>query len=109
MEDFSARIRRLVPEAKIAIAHGQLRSNVLEDVHDGFFHGQVRCAALSTIIENRLDIPNVNTLIVCGVIDSAGQLYQLQGRVGRSAGKAYAYFLCAPISAVEVAEKGSPQ
>jgi|BioPla2DNA2_1021312.scaffolds.fasta_scaffold00228_23 transcription-repair coupling factor (superfamily II helicase) len=107
MEDFAARIRRLVPEAKIAIAHGQLRSNVLEDIMMDFSMGRYDVLLCSTIIENGLDIPNVNTLIVYDADRfGLGQLYQLRGRVGRSARKAYAYFLVRPDKALsEVAEK----
>ncbi|MBI4092972.1 MAG: transcription-repair coupling factor [Candidatus Kerfeldbacteria bacterium] len=88
------RLKRLVPEARYAIAHGQMDEHELSSVMADFDTGQVDILVCSTIIENGLDLPNVNTLIV----DNAGrfglaQLYQLRGRIGRGARQAYAYFL----------------
>jgi transcription-repair coupling factor (superfamily II helicase) len=88
------RLRKLVPEATFVGAHGQMQEGQLEKVMNEFAHGEYDVLVCSTIIENGLDIPNVNTII----IDEAGklglaQLYQLRGRVGRSAVHAYAYLL----------------
>ncbi|MDO5022117.1 MAG: transcription-repair coupling factor [Eubacteriales bacterium] len=107
MEVFAAKLRKLLPEAKIAIAHGQLRSQVLEDIMLDFSLGRYDILLCSTIIENGIDIPNANTLIVYDA-DRFGlsQLYQLRGRVGRSTRLAYAYFLVRPDKALsETAEK----
>ncbi len=87
-------LEKLLPELLIETAHGQLSSNQLEDVMYRFIHGGFHVLVATTIIENGIDIPNVNTI----VIDRAdmygiSQLYQLRGRVGRSDRKAYAYLL----------------
>jgi transcription-repair coupling factor (superfamily II helicase) len=84
----------LVPEAKIAIAHGQMPEAELEMVMADFTQGKSNILVCSTIIESGLDMPNVNTLIV-NKADKFGltQLYQLRGRVGRGANLAHAYFL----------------
>ncbi len=86
-------VRSLVPEAKIAVAHGQLPEAELEAVMFDFLDGNYDVLVSTTIIESGVDIPNVNTLIVCDA-DKMGlsQLYQLRGRVGRSNRIAYSYF-----------------
>ena len=85
-------LTRLMPEVRVAAAHGQMREERLEEVMHSFIRGDVQLLLSTTIIENGLDIPNVNTI----VIDRAdmfgiSQLYQLRGRVGRSDMPAYAY------------------
>jgi transcription-repair coupling factor (superfamily II helicase) len=87
-------LRRTVPEAQIAVAHGQMEEKELEKVMLGFMHGQTNLLLCTTIIESGLDIPSANTLIV-NRADAFGlaQLYQLRGRVGRAKQRAYAYFL----------------
>lgn len=87
-------IRQLVPEARIAFAHGQMSESMLESVILSFLEGEYDVLVTTTIIETGIDIPNVNTLIVHDA-DRMGlsQLYQLRGRVGRSNRVAYAYFL----------------
>lgn len=87
-------LRRLVPEAKIAVGHGQMQERELEEVMLGFLHGEFNLFLCTTIIESGLDIPSANTMIV-NRADTFGlaQLYQLRGRVGRSNQRAYAYFL----------------
>jgi transcription-repair coupling factor (superfamily II helicase) len=94
IEQETERLRKLVPPAKFVVAHGQMSERTLERVMVGFADGDFDVLVCTTIIESGLDIPNVNTI----VIDRAGQLglaqlYQLRGRVGRSAEKAYAYLL----------------
>ena len=86
-------LQDLVPEARIAIAHGQMSEDTLEEVMLSFYEGSADVLVCTTIIENGLDIPNVNTIIVYDA-DRLGlaQLYQLRGRVGRSNRVAYAYF-----------------
>jgi transcription-repair coupling factor (superfamily II helicase) len=87
-------LRRTVPEARIAVGHGQMEEKELERVMLGFMHGESNLLLCTTIIESGLDIPNANTLIV-NRADAFGlaQLYQLRGRVGRAKQRAYAYFL----------------
>jgi len=87
-------IAALVPEARIAIGHGQMGEHELEKVMLGFMHGETNLLICTTIIESGLDIPNANTLIVDRA-DTFGlsQLYQLRGRVGRSTQRGYAYLL----------------
>jgi transcription-repair coupling factor (superfamily II helicase) len=91
------RLSHLVPEAKIAIGHGQMNERDLEEVMLQFIQGDIDILLSTTIIENGLDIPNANTLIVDRA-DQFGlsQLYQLRGRVGRGVRRAYAYFLHPP-------------
>lgn len=105
--DMKAAISRLVPEARIVVAHGQMNEKELEDVILGFIEGEGDILLCTTIIETGIDIPNVNTLIVYDA-DRMGlsQLYQLRGRVGRSNRLAYAYFTYRKDKVLtEVAEK----
>ncbi len=97
IEEFRARLQRLVPEARIAVGHGQMKESALEDVMLDFFDGRYDVLLSSTIIENGLDVQNANTMIVYDA-DRFGlsQLYQLRGRVGRSNRAAYAYFTVRP-------------
>ncbi|MCL2043267.1 MAG: transcription-repair coupling factor [Treponema sp.] len=87
-------IERLVPEMLVETAHGQMEARDLEDVMRRFIHGGFHVLVSTTIIENGIDIPNVNTIIIDRA-DKYGvsQLYQLRGRVGRSDRVAYAYLL----------------
>ena len=97
VEDISEsldQVRALVPEAKVGLAHGQMKKTIFEQTIRDFYEGQIDILVCTTIIESGVDIPNANTL----VIDDAqryglSQLYQLRGRVGRSDRRAYAYFL----------------
>jgi transcription-repair coupling factor (superfamily II helicase) len=88
------KLRLLVPEAKLAIAHGQMAGAELESVMADFTRGRLDVLVCTTIIESGLDVANANTLVV-NRADRFGlpQLYQLRGRVGRGANLAYAYFL----------------
>ena len=90
----TSKLQSVVPEANIAIAHGQMPEVELERVMADFAQGKSDILVCTTIIESGLDMPNVNTLIV-NKADKFGltQLYQLRGRVGRGANLAYAYFL----------------
>ena len=92
-----SRLKKLVPEARIAVAHGQMKEQNLEDVMLDFYDGKFDVLLCSTIIEAGLDVPRANTLIVCDS-DRFGlsQLYQLRGRVGRSNRIAYAYLTVNP-------------
>ncbi len=97
IERMASALRRLVPEARLAVAHGQMPERVLEDVMLDFYEHRVDVLLCSTIIENGLDIQNANTLIVYDA-DRFGlsQLYQLRGRVGRANRAAYAFFTVQP-------------
>jgi transcription-repair coupling factor (superfamily II helicase) len=87
-------IQEIVPEGRIACAHGQMRERELERVMLDFYHGRCNVLVCSTIIETGLDISNANTIII-NRADKLGlaQLYQLRGRVGRSHHRAYAYLV----------------
>jgi len=91
------RLKKLVPEARIRVAHGQMNERQLEDVILAFWEREFDILVCTTIIESGIDIPNANTLIVDRA-DTFGlsQLHQLRGRVGRSRERAYAYFLYSP-------------
>ena len=88
------RIQRLVPKAVVAVGHGQMHERELEDVMMRFADGDIDVLVATTIIENGLDIPNANTIII-NRADHFGlaQLYQLRGRVGRSAQRGHCYLL----------------
>ena len=90
---YAERVRRLVPDAKILVAHGQMPARELENIIYDFYHRKADILICTTIIENGIDIENANTLIVYDA-DKLGlsQLYQIRGRVGRGSRMAYAYF-----------------
>ena len=88
------KLQRLIPEARIVVGHGQMPEDLLERVMLDFSSGEYDVLVSTTIIENGLDIPNANTIIVNNAaLFGLAQLYQLRGRVGRSTHQAYAYFL----------------
>jgi len=94
IERAAARIRRLVPEARVAIAHGQMAEERLEQVMLDFLGGRYDVLVSTTIVEIGLDIPRVNTIIIEDAHTlGLAQLYQLRGRVGRAERQAYAYLL----------------
>ncbi|PWG60887.1 transcription-repair coupling factor [Bifidobacterium catulorum] len=97
IERVSAKIRELVPEARIGVAHGKMGEKQLDSVIRDFWHRDIDVLLCTTIIETGLDISNANTLIVDHA-DKFGlsQLHQLRGRVGRGRERAYAYFLYDP-------------
>jgi len=87
-------LQRIVPEVMVETAHGQLSSGDLEDIMHRFVHGAFQVLVATTIIENGIDIPNVNTIIIDRAdMYGISQLYQLRGRVGRSDKTAFAYLL----------------
>ena len=94
IEEFKLELQKLVPNARIAVGHGQLSEKHLDDVIIGFDNHDYDILLCTTIIENGLDIPNANTMIIHEA-DKLGlaQLYQLRGRVGRSEKQAYCYCL----------------
>jgi transcription-repair coupling factor (superfamily II helicase) len=93
----ATRLQALVPEARVAVAHGQMSEHQLEKIMLGFLEKKYDILVCTTIIESGIDIPSVNTLIV-DMAENLGlaQLYQLRGRVGRSDQRAYAYFFFSP-------------
>jgi transcription-repair coupling factor (superfamily II helicase) len=93
----AARVRELVPEARVVVAHGQLNEDLLERTVQGFWNREYDILVCTTIVETGLDISNANTLVVERA-DTFGlsQLHQLRGRVGRSRERGYAYFLYPP-------------
>jgi len=94
IQAMAEKIRNLVPQASVLVAHGQMDGATLERVMMAFAHREGDVLVCSTIIENGLDIPNVNTIIVNNAHRlGLTQLYQLRGRVGRSSNQAYAYLL----------------
>jgi transcription-repair coupling factor (superfamily II helicase) len=107
IEAVADRLRSLVPEARIEVAHGQMPEGMLASVMRSFGDGEIDVLLCTTIIESGLDIPNANTI----VIDDAhrlglAQLYQLRGRVGRAGQRAYAYMMYPPArSLTEKADK----
>ncbi len=93
----AARLRELVPEARIAIAHGQMDEGSLEQVVLDFWEGRFDVLVCTTIIESGIDMPTVNTLVVERAdLLGLGQMHQLRGRVGRSGSRAYAYLFHPP-------------
>jgi transcription-repair coupling factor (superfamily II helicase) len=94
IERAARHVRELVPEARVAVAHGQMGEASLERVMVGFWQGEYDVLVCTTIVESGLDIPNANTLIVERAdLLGLAQLHQIRGRVGRARERAYAYFL----------------
>ncbi len=97
IEQVAAHVRELVPEARVAVAHGQLDEGSLEQVVLAFWQGEFDVLVCTTIIESGIDMPTVNTLVADRAdLLGLGQLHQLRGRVGRSGQRAYAYLLVPP-------------
>ncbi|NOS87527.1 MAG: transcription-repair coupling factor, partial [Methylococcaceae bacterium] len=99
MDKMARDLEALIPEARIAIAHGQMPERDLERIMLDFYHQRFNLLLCSTIIESGIDIPSANTIIIDRA-DKLGlaQLHQLRGRVGRSHHRAYAYFIVPPKS-----------
>jgi transcription-repair coupling factor (superfamily II helicase) len=94
IDEAAARVRDLVPEAKVAVAHGQMHEELLETTVEGFWNREFDILVCTTIVETGLDISNANTLIVeRAETFGLSQLHQLRGRVGRSRERGYAYFM----------------
>ncbi len=94
IQDVAVKVRSLVPDAEVAVAHGQMKERELENIMYQFINGEIDVLVSTTIIETGLDISNVNTMIIQDA-DNMGlsQLYQLRGRVGRSNRTAYAFLM----------------
>lgn len=97
IDDVVTELENLIPTAKIVSVHGRMSKNLMEDILYRFLNREFDILVTTTIIETGIDMPNVNTMIVENA-DHYGlsQLYQLRGRIGRSARLAYAYFLYQP-------------
>ncbi|MDV3129048.1 transcription-repair coupling factor [Mycobacterium sp. 21AC1] len=97
IDQAAAKVRQMVPEARVVVAHGQMNEEALERTVEGFWNREYDILVCTTIVETGLDISNANTLIVERA-DTFGlsQLHQLRGRVGRSRERGYAYFLYPP-------------
>lgn len=95
--EFANRIKEMFPDVQVGVAHGQMPEKTLELEILKVYNGETRILIATTLIENGVDLPNANTLIVCNA-DTLGlsQLYQLRGRVGRSTRLGYAYFTYKP-------------
>ena len=97
LNELADKLKRVVPEASIGIAHGQMSPAELEDVIIAFIEKKLNVLLCTKIIESGLDIPNVNTIIINNAnMYGLSELYQLRGRVGRSDSQAYAYFVSPP-------------
>ena len=97
IEETASRLRELVPEARIAVAHGQMDEGTLEQIVVDFWEGRFDVLVCTTIIESGIDMPTVNTLVVERAdLLGLGQMHQLRGRVGRSGQRAYAYLFYPP-------------
>ena len=107
LETLAQKIRQLVHGIAVRIAHGQMPEEMLEDAMIGFYEGKFDVLLSTTIIENGLDVPLANTIIIDGAENfGLSQLYQMRGRVGRSSRLAYAYFVYKRNKALsEIAEK----
>jgi transcription-repair coupling factor (superfamily II helicase) len=107
IDSMASYLGRLVPHLRMAVAHGQMRERALEEVMHKFLVGEFDVLVSTMIIESGLDLPNVNTILINrGDTFGLAQLYQLRGRVGRSARKAYAYLLVPPYHSItEQAQK----
>lgn len=101
LPDIVARIQRLVPDARIAAAHGQMESDILEQMILDFANHEFDVLVCTTIIEAGLDIPNANTIIINHAQNyGLSELHQLRGRVGRTNKKAFCYLLSPPLSSL---------
>ncbi|ADH86005.1 transcription-repair coupling factor [Desulfurivibrio alkaliphilus] len=94
IHEVAAKVQKLVPEARVAVAHGQMPGKQLEEIMVRFVRREINVLVCTTIIESGLDIPSANTIIITRA-DRLGlaEIYQLRGRVGRSSRQAYAYLL----------------
>ncbi|OIO38618.1 MAG: transcription-repair coupling factor [Candidatus Omnitrophica bacterium CG1_02_49_16] len=94
IENVAKKVSQLVPQARVAIGHGQMPGKLLESVMMKFIHGEIDVLVSTTIVESGIDIPNANTLIVNRAdLFGLSELYQLRGRIGRFDQCAYAYFI----------------
>jgi len=98
MKEMEDLVRREVPDARIAIGHGQMEPAILEQIITGFINYEYDVLLATSIVENGIDIPNANTIIINNAHKfGLSDLHQLRGRVGRSNRKAFCYLLCPPL------------
>jgi transcription-repair coupling factor (superfamily II helicase) len=98
IERLRERLCTLLPQARIAVAHGRMRSNELESVMEAFLHQRLDVLVCTKIVESGLDFPNANTIFIHHAEDfGLAELYQLRGRVGRSNVQAYCYLITPPL------------
>ena len=101
IQEVAGMVQRLIPDARIAIGHGQMEGNRLEKTLLAFMEGQSDILIATTIVENGLDVPNANTIFINNAQSfGLSDLHQMRGRVGRSNKKAFCYFITPPLSAV---------
>ena len=101
IEEVAELVQRLIPDARIAIGHGQMEGNRLERTLIDFMEGQTDILIATTIVENGLDVPNANTIFINNAQNfGLSDLHQMRGRVGRSNKKAFCYFVTPPISSM---------
>ncbi|MEH6658627.1 transcription-repair coupling factor [Leeuwenhoekiella marinoflava] len=101
IKEVAGMIQRLVPDAKIAIGHGQMDGKKLEDLMLKFMAGEFDVLVSTTIVESGLDVPNANTIFINNANNfGLSDLHQMRGRVGRSNKKAFCYFITPPLSAM---------
>ena len=101
IQEVAGMVQRLIPDARIAIGHGQMEGNRLEKTLLGFMEGQSDILIATTIVENGLDVPNANTIFINNAQSfGLSDLHQMRGRVGRSNKKAFCYFITPPLSAM---------
>lgn len=99
IHEIANKVMRLVPEAKVAVGHGQMDGDKLEEILLGFIEGAYDVLVATTIIESGLDIPNANTIIINNAhMFGLSDLHQMRGRVGRSNKKAFCYLLTTPVT-----------
>lgn len=101
IENQAQKLEALIPEARVAVAHGQMRERELERIMRDFYHQRFNLLVCTTIIESGIDVPSANTILI-NRADKLGlaQLHQLRGRVGRSHHRAYAYLITPPTTAM---------
>lgn len=101
LTELAAMVHKYVPDARVAIGHGQMASQDLEDTILGFIRHEADVLISTTIVESGIDIPNVNTIIICGAHHfGLSDLHQMRGRVGRSNKKAFCYLMAPPLAAL---------
>ena len=101
IQEVSGMVQRLIPEARVAIGHGQMEGNRLEKTLLAFMEGESDILIATTIVENGLDVPNANTIFINNAQSfGLSDLHQMRGRVGRSNKKAFCYFITPPQSAM---------
>ena len=101
IQELAGMIQRLVPDARIAVGHGQMKGNELENLMLGFMEGEYDVLVSTTIVESGLDVPNANTMFVNNAhMFGLSDLHQMRGRVGRSNKNAFCYYIAPPYSSM---------